>query len=370
MIIERRVNAVSGRTELWWAKNGLGTPANKVGDEQPLVTAAESETLERGAVCWAQGRTLGNIEVRLPELLHHSTEKRGTDVILPCDFVYAGKYRHGADRWWCRTHQTHWGVKTDFAALQSSNKMQCANQAQLMNYEIAPYTVDLDKHAEVGVWCSMPAALSTSDIKNRPPKVHVHVRDTPDSRKQVDKDFSAITATYSARYNLFGNSDNIRVDITPPAAFDFVSALEAHRQMGCIDCPNCQYPHLDLGEFGRNPHRKHFCANCGRDSTWSKVPIISTPLQPLHDRAATHLTYIRPDRCLNLDDYKGHSYTVWASTSAIVWTARRPQEYGIHVHVHDGTHRIIDDTFGQVILNGKALVRADLLQAMINRTLV
>ena len=370
MIIERKVNAASGRTELWWAKDGPGTPASKVADEQPLVTAAESETLERGAVCWAQGRTLGNIEVRLPELLHHSTEKRATDVLLPCDFVYAGKYRHGAERWWCRTHQTHWGVKTDFAALHPSHKMRCANHAQLMNYEIAPYTVELDKHAEVGVWCSMPAALSTSVIKARPPKVHVHVRDTLESHKQVDKDFATIAAVYSTQHTLFGNCDKVWVDITPPAAFSFVCALEAHQQMACIDCPNCQYPHLDLGEFGRTPHRKHFCANCGRDSTWSKAPIVSTPLQPLHDRAATHLTYILPSRCLNLDDYKGHNYTVWASTPAIVWTARRPQEYGIHVHVHDGTRRIIDDTFGEVILDGKALVRADLLQAMIDRTMV
>ena len=370
MAIERKVNAASGRTELWWAKDGPGVPAIKVADEQPLVTAAENEFLERGAVCWAQGRTLGNIEVRLPELLVHSTEKRATDVILPCDFVYAGKYRHGADRWWCRTHQTHWGVKADFAVLRSLSAMRCANYAQLMNYEIAPYTVDLSKYAEVGIWCSMPAAISTSDIISRPPKIHVHVRDTPESHKQIDKDFRIITATYSMRNSLFDENDSIRVDITPPAAFSFVCALEENRQMGCIDCPNCGYPHLDLGEFSRTPHRKHFCANCGKDSTWSKGPIVSTPLQPLHDRAATHLTYIRPSRWLNLDDHKGHSYTVWASTPAIVWTARRPQEYGIHVHVHDGAHRIIDHTFGEVILDGKALVRADLLQAMIDRTTV
>jgi len=40
------------------------------------------------------------------------------------------------------------------------------------------------------------------------------------------------------------------------------------------------------------------------------------------------------------------------------------------VHVHHGTERIVDDTFGEVILNGKALVREELLQAMINRTIV
>ena len=90
----------------------------------------------------------------------------------------------------------------------------------------------------------------------------------------------------------------------------------------------------------------------------------------MHDRTATSLTCLLPDRSLNLDDYEGHSYTVWASTPAIVWTASRPQEYGIHVHIHAGTNRIVDDTFGEVILNGKALVREELLQLMINRAIV
>ena len=373
MFIERKINTTSGGVELWWANDGPGrkrTLVSKIAEEQPLVMETQSGTGERGALCWAHGRTLGNIEVRSPKLLHHFTGWRATGVNLPCDFVYAGKYRHGADRWWCRTHQRHWGTKADLAALRASNEMRCASHAELMNYETEPYTVNLDEHAEVGVWCSLPAALSTAEIKARPPKIHVHVRDMPGAQKRIDKDFAAISVTYSTKQGLLGNGDAIRVDITPPAAFDFVCGLEAHKEMGCINCSHCRYPHLDLGDFGKTPHRKHFCANCGRDSTWSKSPIISTPLQPLHERTATHLSCLLPDRSLNLDDYQGHSYTVWASTPAIVWTASRPQEYGIHVHVHEGTNRIVDDTFGEVILHGKALVREELLQVMIDRAVV
>lgn len=373
MVIERKLNTASGSVELWWSSEDPGQEPrliSKIADEHPLVMENRSATRERGAVCWAHGRTLGNIEVHSPDILQHFTRKRAECVALPCDFVHAGKYRHGADRWWCRTHQTHWGTKADFAALQASRTMRCANHAQLMNYDTEPYTVNLDDHAEVGIWCSLPAALSTAEIKPRPPKIHVHVRDTPEVQKRIDKDFSVISAVYSPRKGLFGDGDTKRVDITPPTAFDFVCALEAKKDMGCIDCKTCQHPHLDLGEFGKIPHRKHFCANCGRDSTWSKDPIISTPLKPLHDRTATHLTCLPPNRQLNLDDHKGHSYTVWASTPAIIWTANRPQEYGIHVHVHDGVERIIDDTFGEVILNGKPLVREELLQAMISRAIV
>jgi hypothetical protein len=52
-----------------------------------------------------------------------------------------------------------------------------------------------------------------------------------------------------------------------------------------------------------------------------------------------------------------------------VWSADRPQEKGIHVHVNDGAKRIVDDTFRVVILNGKPLERKDVLQAMLERTI-
>ena len=373
MFIERKISPTSGTVELWWAKDGPGaerTLVRKIADEQPLVTDSERGSREPGAICWAHGRTLGNIEIQSPELLNQFARKRAEDVTLPCDFVYAGKYRHGADRWWCRTHQSHWGIKSDLAALHASGVLRCSNYNQLMNYELHPYTVDLDEYAEVGVWCSLPAALSTAEISPRPPKIHVHVRDKPGARKRIDKDFAVVSTAYSTQVGLFGREDTIRVDITPPAAFDFVCALESGKELGCIDCSNCGHPHLDLGTFGKTPHRKHFCANCGRDSTWSKTAIISTPLKPLHDRTASNLSCLTANRVLNLDDHKGHSYTVWASTPAIVWTASRPQEFGIHVHVHDGMDRIIDDTFGEVILNGKLLVRNELLQAMIERAIV
>lgn len=365
MAIERKINPVSGLVELWWMQSN-----QKIADEQPLVSEAEIKREEEVAICWAYGRTLGNISVRSPDRLNHFSAQRGENVSLPCDFVYAGKYRHGADRWWCRTHQCHWGIKADILSLEASGAFRCSAHAQAMNYVVEPFTVNLKDHAEVGVWCSLPAALSTAEIKSRPPKIHVHVRDAADGVKRIDRDFPAISAIYSMGGGLFSDGDFVRVDITPPAAFDFVCALEAQKELGCINCPRCGHPHLDLGDFGKTPHRKHFCANCGRDSTWSKVPIISTPLKPLHDRYSTHLTCVMPERRLNLDDYSGCNYAIWASTPAIVWTASRPQEYGIHVHVHDGTERIVDETFGEVILNGKQLVREELLHTMIERAIV
>lgn len=69
------------------------------------------------------------------------------------------------------------------------------------------------------------------------------------------------------------------------------------------------------------------------------------------------------------DKYSGCDYEIWASTLVIVWSADRPQEKGIHVHVNDGAKRIVDDTFSVVTLNGKTLKRKDVLQAMFERTI-
>lgn len=376
MFIERKINPSSHAVELWrceW-ENPEGAPARKVylgkiGEEQPLIPEAAGAVTEAAAICWSYGRTLGNIAVFSESLLGRFPERAGDDALLPCDFVNAGKFRHGAERWWCRTHQTHWGTKGDQEALDRFGEMRCANHTQPMHYVVSPLALNLNDHAEVGIWCSMPAALSTVPIKPRPPRIHVHVREDADRKKIIDRDFFAISLLYNEQLQLFGNKDITRVNITPPSAFEFVCSLESRREMSCINCSHCGYPHLDLGDFARTPHRKHFCGNCGRDSTWSAGPIVSTPLKPLHDQYADSLKYETPDRSLNLDEYEGCSYTIWASTPAILWTAKRPQEFGIHVHVHRGTERVVDETFGQVILDGEPLERSALIQSMIDRSI-
>jgi hypothetical protein len=377
VFIERRLDPLTQVVELWrceWDYPNAGAArkrfVRKICDEQPLSLDAEAALAEQTAICWSYGRTLGNIAVTSTELIGHFPAKLGNDAILPCDFVGAGKFRNGQHRLWCRTHQSHWGTKADLESYDRLGEMRCASHAQLMNYVVSPLTVNIDDHAEVGVWCSMPAALSTSEIQKRPPKIHVHVRSVAGEKKIIDRDFPAISLMYGTHLGMFKNEGITRVNITPPSAFDFVSGLEAGRKMSCINCPTCGYPHLDLGEFSRKPHRKHFCGNCGRDSTWSTEPIVSTPLKLLHDEFAKNTKYEEPDRCLNLDEFSGCSYTVWASTPAIVWSAARAQEYGIHVHVHDNKTRIVDDTFSEVTSNGAALNRSELIANMISRTIV
>lgn len=377
MFVERRINPSTGAIELWWCEWEKNTMAgakkiyvNKIADEAHALGVQLDSVTEESAICWAYGRTLGNIAVFSPMLLGSFPGKSGNDAILPCDFVTAGKFRHGAPRWWCRTHQTHWGTKADEEAYSQFAEMRCAFHEQQLSYLVSPPVINLNDAEEVGIWCSLPAAISTEAIPTRPPRIHVHVRPKAGGPKSIDRDFQAVSLRYSGTEGLFGAEEITRVNITPPSAFEFVTALERGVTMDCINCSHCGYPHLDLGEFARKPHRKHFCGNCGRDSTWSKEEIISTPLQPLHDRYAKTLKYETPDRQLNLDEYPDHTFTIWASTPAVVWTAARPQELGIHAHVHHGQNRIIDETFGEVIHRGEKLDRANLVKLMIQRSIV
>ncbi len=380
MFIERKLNSSTSKVELWkceW-ENHEGHTAKKVFIEkfcdEKSIAPLENEALTASpAICWSYGRTIGNIAVYTQTVLGSFSGKTGDDAILPCDIVESGKFRHGAPRWYCRTHQQYWGTKADQKSFENSGRMICANHQQPMCYEVSPYQLDMTGHAEAGVWCSMPPAISTKPIIRRSPCIHVHIRDEVDGKKKLDRDFNAISVLYNSSDGLFKSKDISYVNVTPPAAFEFVDALENKRELGCISCGKCGYPHLDLSDFGLKPHKKHFCGNCGFDSTWSSKEIVSTPLKPLHDQFLNTWKFIKPERSLNLDEYKGHDFEIWASTPAILWTASRPQELGIHVHVEDlqaGSKRLVDDTFTEVILDGRPLQRSDLFQQMKTQTIV
>lgn len=375
MEIERVVGS-DGRMEMWAYEWDMShSPARKtnrkfVGFEQPVQSAKEQAAVVREAICWSYGRTLGNITVSNEQLLGTFPSNEGDDAVLQCDIVGAGKMRNGKDRWWCRTHQRHWGTKADISDAATHGVMRCSNHAQSMSYVIDPEHINIQHHAEVGIWCSMPPALTHKGAPvPRRPKIHVHVRNKPGEAKVIDRDFKALSLHYNASDSLFGSTEITKVHLTPPSALEFVLALESGKSMGCINCRDCGYPHLDLGDFARKEHSKHLCGNCGRDNTWSREPIASTPLKPLHDQFSKANQYVDVTGVINLDDYTGLPFQVWASTPAVLWTAERPQERGIHVHVYKDGEYLIDDTFGTVVYQGEELKRQQLLAAMVVNTI-
>lgn len=375
MFYSRKLNPDTGQVEVWeseWSDPGTGM-AKKVFVRKHCNEGEFEEDLDAhcaaAAVCWAPGRTIGNIAVSSEEVFGSFTSKSGGNAILPCHIVPCGKFRNGADRWYCKTHQIHWGTKADLAAVSESGEVTCSNHLMAMSYVVDPLVVEFNDFEEIGVWCSLPPAMSSKPIEARPPKVHVHKRFSGADKKVLDRDFDAIVCSYNQHLDLFASHEITQIQITPPAAFEFVKSIEEGRQMDCVTCKKCGYPHLDLGSFANTPHSKHFCGNCGNDSIWSTGKIVSTPLKPLHDQFNNSNEYIVPERTLNLDDYDGYHFDMWSSTPAVLWTADRPQEKGIHVHVYDIGRRLVDDTFGVVTYQGKALDRSELWRLMTENTI-
>ncbi len=378
MFYSRKLNPETGKVEVWeceWSNPGTGMAKKsfirKHSDEEEMEPANETYSVT-AAVCWAPGRTIGNIAVSSEEVFGSFDGKVGTNAVLPCHVVPCGKFRNGARRWYCKTHQIHWGTKADIAALPESGEVTCSNHTMEMSYVVDPVVVEFNDFEEIGIWCSLPPAMSTQSIEPRPPKIHIHKRYSGIDKKVLDRDYDAIVCSYNQDLGLFANHEITQIQVTPPAAFEFVRSLEEGRKMSCITCKKCGYPHLDLGSFATTPHAKHFCGNCGNDSIWSDGKIVSTPLKPLHDQFNNSNAYITPDRTINIDEYADHEFEIWSSTPAVVWTADRPQEQGIHVHIYVdgiGGRRIVDNTFGQVIFKGVPLDRKLLWRQMTAHTL-
>jgi hypothetical protein len=375
MFYSRKINQETKKVEVWeceWSNKGTNMAKKDflrcVGEEDDIEFSHDAYSAAN-AICWAPGRTIGNIAVSSEEVFGRFEGKYGEDAILPCQIIPAGKFRNGAKRWYCKTHQIHWGTNADYAAADETGEVLCSNHLIRMSYVVNPLEIEFNDFEEIGIWCSLPPALSSSPIQARAPQIHVHKRFAGNSKKVIDRDFQAIVCSYNQDLGLFDNPEIEKIQVTPPAAFQFVRSIEENRTMSCVTCGKCGYPHLDLGDFATQPHRKHFCGNCGNDSIWSTEPIVSTPLKPLHDQFSNSNTFVTPDREVNLDEYEGLRCELWASTPAVVWTADRPQEKGIHVHVYKGGEDVVNDTYGRVFLHGQELDRAEMWKNMIKNTI-
>jgi hypothetical protein len=209
MFVERKLNTSTGAIELWWCEREKGSMAgakkfyvNKIVDEAVALGVAMDSLTEEPAICWAYGRTLGNIAVFSPTIVGNFPSKQGSDAVLPCDFVTAGKFAMVLHDGGVELTRRTGGPRRTRRPTPDSAK--CGAPITLRGRTTSSAHPSLTSTTqEVGIWCSMPAALSTFEIRSRPPKIHVHVRPKAGGPKTIDRDFEAVSLRYANGDELF-----------------------------------------------------------------------------------------------------------------------------------------------------------------------
>jgi len=184
----------------------------------------------------------------------------------------------------------------------------------------------------------------------------------------VDRTFPTVTIA-------LGNSENTReITVGESEAVHYMIAQVLGVELKYIECPFCTHPHLDRGWFSVHPHTSHLCAACGRDFL-EPLEGIGNPLikvkKELGDEAILRET-IFPNRCLKISQHEyPFGIELWGSNQAIVWTAEKPEEQGIHVHCYARDHLIpsIDETFDSVVIDDRPIDGEQLRVLMAQRAL-
>jgi len=262
-----------------------------------------------------------------------------------CDIRPVGKRRDGGTRYWCLAH------KADATAKYGRRGKVCraAHLPPILPEEILE--LDLDQYpGGVALWGAVPPIYDTTRLP-LDFGIHVHARKEADGEKAVDRTYRAV--------RLLGRqlpSDGLLISEID-AVYFMVSRVFGFDTRH-VQCTFCGYSHLDKDWFSIHPHRRHLCAGCGKKFRDTSAGI-GNPI-----RATQEILGLLPQRpteavetlSLRQRDYPG-GIQIWGSNPAIIWSSKKPEQEGIHVHAYkrDGELPHHDETFSAVEVDGVRL---------------
>jgi hypothetical protein len=230
---------------------------------------------------------------------------------------------------------------------QRAKICRAARIAPLRKADIRP--LDLDKYlGGVALWGAVPAVYDTTRLP-MDRGIHVHARRTVNSEKEMDY-------TYRAVRILSSRLPRQAIVVSEIDAIYYMVTSVFGIEMKYVICPACDYPHLDRDWFSVHPHRRHLCAGCGRYFKDTETAV-GNPIVGIRKACGVvgrHAT-IPSGRSLNIKqaDFPA-GIQIWGSNPALLWTSEKPEEEGIHVHAFgkDEAHIELDETYGEVIIDG------------------
>lgn len=275
-----------------------------------------------------------------------------------CNIVYVGKNRNGKARYWCVTHHA---PASDRRGIKLRSCL--AKQQKSRNHQDEFCLVPSDYAGGVALWGSTLAVYDTTPFPVTT-GIHVHARKTEGGPKEIDRTFSSVKIKYNGHTTVF-DAD---------AAISYLCANVLNQGMEYVECPYCGSAHLDKDRYAVTPHKKHLCTSCGR-YFYSKYKNIGNPI--IHDKQMfgdeqIFREIVHPKRVLNIRqcDFP-YGISLWGSTGAFLWTAKKHEEYGIHIHAYQENNLkpTIDETFDLVTIDGIALEVEPIRMYMVQKTL-
>ena len=271
-----------------------------------------------------------------------------------CTIQFVGKARNGSSRWWCTSHGANAtgprGLRLDVCERAETREIN----ASILQLDPADYP------GGVAIWRVSRPVYDTTNRETHP-GVHVHARLIPDAPKDIDESYDAVAL------RLHADLVQANVLVTEPMARAYYLARFCGHRLKSLSCTRCRAPHLDEGWFAIKPHRRHLCQACGHHFV-DRDHSVSSPLVSVEgmDAGNEKRRSVRAQRTLAIDqrDYPG-GIRLWASNPALLWTAEKPEDEGIHAHLY-GSHGDLrdDDTFDAVSIDGVALDEGMVKQLM------
>jgi hypothetical protein len=265
--------------------------------------------------------------------------------VAACHITAVGLRRDGRMRYWCLAH------KAD-ATGKYGRKLRACRAAGIQPIsEQETLVLDLDQFVGgVALWGAVPPAYDTTRLPlDR--GIHAHARAVAEGPKVYDGTFRAVKVT-GAKISAGG------LVISELDAVYYMVSIVFGFGVRYIECSLCGYPHLDKDWFSIHPHRRHLCAGCGRHfrDTTRGIGNPVTELQRVTGLATREPVLAPRDLHINQSDYPG-GIQIWGSNPAIIWSAEKAEEAGIHVHAFKAASELpdIDDTFSAVTIDGVTL---------------
>jgi NAD-dependent SIR2 family protein deacetylase len=218
----------------------------------------------------------------------------------------------------------------------------------------------------IAIWGAVPPAFNSSR-RAVDRGVHVHARETPNGTKVIDQSYPAVT------FNIGGDLFNPRrAVITAPTAISYLASTVACLEPKHLYCVHCGEVHLDADYYAVHPHKRHLCHACGRNFQDSARGV-SNPIVVVQKLFKPRTPPIRPGRCFDIRqrEFLG-GIQLWGSNPALIWTADKAEEEGIHVHAypeHDTDEGMEDNTFDDVRIDGVHLDEVQLRYLMVQNSL-